>query len=175
MGDALNELFPIIDVENLNAELALLTGWQLGLGSTGQAALAANLNHSQLFNPATSGKIVVVERVDFRAEMNQAIEFITATAGLTTVTGNVIPRDTRQGIIAPLIAEVREVQQVGGLPATGVIVVEDLVTFTLAEKLGLFVLAPGTGITFATSIVNTGFFVNWIWRERVAQPAELNF
>jgi len=175
VNDTLNELFPMIDVENLNAELSLFIGWQLGLCSSELGALAANLNHMQLFNPVDSNKIMVVERVDFRSSTGQQIEFTTSTVALTNDVGNVIPRDTRQGVVAPLATENRNVQQVGGLPQIGLITIQAAIVFTLAEKLGLFVLAPGTGITFATTVVNTSFNVNWFWRERVAEPAELVF
>jgi len=175
VNDTLNELFPTIDVETLNAELGLLSGWRLAFGSTVQTQLAANLNHSQIFNPVGSGQIVVLERVDLFSATAQRIEFVLALTGLASFTSNPNLRDSRVGITTGPIAQLREVQQVGGLPQVGIATIEAGVTFTINEKLGLFVLAPGTGVTFATTIVNSSFNISYLWRERVAQPAELNF
>lgn len=175
VSDALSELFPTLDVETLNLELGLLSGWRFGFSSTVQTQLAANLNHSQIFNPADSGQLVVLERVDLFSATAQRVEFVLATAGLTNLTANEALRDTREGILAPPVAQIRNVQQVGGLPQFGIATIEAGVTFTLNEKKGLFVLAPGTGVTFATTIVNSSLNTSYLWRERAAQPAELKF
>lgn len=175
VGDALNELFPMIDVESVKSELQLLTGTRLGFSSTIQNALAANLNHSQIFNPADSGMLVVLEQIDLLTETQQNIEYALATAGLTNFTANVAFRDTREGILNLPVAQIRDVQQVGGLPQFGLVQGPVGVTITLKDKNGLFVLGPGTGVTFATTLVNTNLQCNYLWRERVAEPAELNF
>ncbi len=175
VNDALNELFPMIDVENLNAELALLTGWRLGFSSTAQNALAANQNLVQLFNPADSSLLVVLERADFRNSVSQIIEYGLATAALTNFTANQAMRDTREGILTSPVAQLREVQQVASIAAFGQFLLQADVTFTMEEKAGLFVLAPGTGITFSTTVVNTTSLIQFLWRERLAEPAELNF
>lgn len=175
VNDVLTELFPMLEVESLNAELGLLSSWRLGFSSTGQGPLAANLNHSQIFNPADSGTIVVLERVDLISVTRQQIEYALATAGLTNLTANHALRDTREGILAQPVAQIRDVQQPGGLPQFGFVEIQPTTTFTLAEKKGLFVLAPGTGVTFATTIVNTTFQVSYMWRERVAEESELQF
>jgi len=175
VNDALTELFPMLDVENLNAELGLLSSWRLGFSSTSQLALAANLNHSQIFNPANSGVIVVLERVDLLSGITQEIRYALATAGLTSTFANRALRDTREGILTAPLAQIREVQQSGGIPLFGFTHVLSNNTFTLEEKKGLFILGPGTGLTFATTTVNTNFKVNYLWRERVAEASELQF
>jgi len=175
VNDALGELFPTIDVESLNAELGLLSGWRLGFGSTDQLASAGNTNHSQLFNPAGSGSLVVLERVDFRTPASAVVRYALATAGLTNFTANVALRDTREGVTVAPLAQLRDVQQPGGVALFGSIVLQAGVTFTIEDKNGLFVLAPGTGLTFATTIQNINFTVNYLWRERVAEASELQF
>jgi len=175
VNDALNELFPVLEVETLNAELSLLTGWRLAFSSTSQVGLAANLNHSQLFNPAESGMLVVLERVDLRVGSAQTIEFALASAGLTNFTANQALRDTRPGITTLPVAQCRDVQQVAGIAGFGRFSLLTGESFLFEDKRGLFVLAPGTGITFATTVVNVSMNITYLWRERVAESAELNF
>ena len=175
VNDALGELFPMIDVETLNAELGLLSSWRLGFASTTQAALAANFNLSQIFNPAASGAIVILERVDFASDVSKQIRFALATAGLTNLTANHALRDTREGILVQPVTQIRDVQQVGGIAQFGSLNIQPGVNFTLNDKNGLFVLGPGTGVTFATTIVNSSLDVNYLWRERVAEASELQF
>ena len=175
VNDALTELFPTIDVETLNAELALPLNWRLGFAGILSPASVGNVNHVQLFNPADSGAIVVLERVDLRADLDMVIEYALATTGLTNLTANHALRDTREGILVQPIAQVRDVQQVGSLPQFGILFGEANVNTTMHDKRGLFVLAPGTGVTFGTTIGNQTSQVSFQWRERVAERSELNF
>ena len=175
VNDALGELFPTLDVETLNAELMLLSSWRLGFSSTAQSPLAANLNHSQIFNPAGSGGITILERVDVLTKTAQEIRFALATAGLTNLTANHALRDTREGILSQPVTQIRDVQQVGGIAQFGIVTLEAAVNFTLEDKNGLFVLGPGTGVTFATTALNTDLQVTYLWRERVAEASELQF
>lgn len=175
VGDALNELFPVIDVEKVPLELLKLSGWRLGLGSSEQAALAANNNLAQLFNPADSGMLVTLTRVFIRTNTTQFIRFTFLESPLTNDVGNVLPRDTRDGLTGGVFAQVRNVQQVGGLPAIGQIFVVGDVGFDLRDQDGFVVLAPGTGIDFSTTVLNTSLQITFMWRERTAQQSELQF
>ena len=175
VNDVLGELFPMIDVENLNAELALLSGTRLGFSSSTQGAIVGSFNHSQLFNPANSNVLIVLERVDFQSNSTQIVFFQITPIALTNQTTNSVLRDTREGLTARMVGQVREVQQVAPLTRTGAIGVVADETFTLDDKRGLFVLGPGRGLTFATSTNNTSLVVNYLWRERVAEVSELNF
>jgi len=175
VNDALGELFPMIDVETLNAELGLLSGWRLGFSSQSAAASAGDQNLIQLFNPADSGMLVVLERADFRNSVSQIIEYGLATTGLANFTANHALRDTREGILVQPVGQVRDVQQVASIASFGQFLLQADVTFTMEEKAGLFVLGPGTGVTFSTTVVNTTSLIQFLWRERVAQASELQF
>ncbi len=175
VGDALNELFPTIEVETLNAELSLLLSWRLGFASQNKLAVAANLNHIQLFNPVGSSHIVVIERIDIRVDADQFVNYALSNLALTNNTSNHALRDTREGILPLPIAQLRDVTQVAGIASFGLTFVQTNIIQTLQDKRGLFVLAPGTGVTFATTALNTGLMCSLLWRERVAEPAELNF
>lgn len=174
VNDALTELFPMVDVEDLKAELALISGSRLAFSSTFQLADPVDLNHSQLFNPTDSNNLIVLERLDIRASIAQNIEYQLATVALADFTANHALRDTRLGIPTAPVGQVRSVEQAGGLAQFGLIW-EDTNGKTIEDKRGLFVLAPGTGLTIATTVANADFIVSYLWRERVAETSELQF
>ncbi|MEE8512906.1 MAG: hypothetical protein V3S36_09695, partial [Acidiferrobacterales bacterium] len=66
VSDSLNELFPHLDVETLNLELQYLATWRPAFGSRDHGPSAGNFGHTQIFNPADSGVLVVVTRVGVR-------------------------------------------------------------------------------------------------------------
>lgn len=175
VNDTLNELFPTLDVESQVAELMFLAGTRRGIATVQINATAAVLNHHQLFNPVGSGLLVTLTRVDIRDSAGQLVEFDTAVAPLTNLTSNPRLRDSRGPLTALPVAQPRNVQQAGGLPAVGSIIVQANVSLRIDDPQGLFVMAPGTGVTFATTVVNTSSQVMFWWRERLAEPAELNF
>jgi len=175
VGDALNELFPMIDVESLVMDLAFLAGSKHGLGTSVLTPSVGNLNHHQLFNPADSGNILTLTQVYLHSSATQQFEYVAATSALSILNGNVIKRDTREGVIAVPVGQIRTVQQAAGLPTIGAIFVVSDVQQLLENNNGLFVLAPGTGVTFASTIANIDSTLTFMWRERVAQAAELNF
>ncbi len=175
VSDSLNELFPFIDVETLNLELQYLGTWRPAFGSHGFAASVGNLNHAQLFNPADSGMIVVPTRVDINVAAIMTFRYIMQVGPILTsaIVGQV--RDTRTGIADRPVGQIRFEQKAGGLAAVGQVLVRANVTFTFEDPRGLFVLIPGTGVTFATTTTNVASGLNFWWKERVAEPAELNF
>lgn len=175
VNDALGELFPVIEVEKVSLELLKLTDWRLGVGSSEQVALAANNNQVQLFNPVDSNMLVVPTHIWIRSATSQFIRFTFLGTPLTNNVGNILPRDTRDGITGGVFAQVRNVQQVGGLPATGQIFVVGNVGFDFNDQDGLAVLAPGTGLNLSTNAVNSSLQVTFFWRERTAQQSELQF
>ena len=175
VSDALSELFPVLELESLKTELQLLGKTRLAFGNTTLLASVGDLNHHQLFNPVDSGMLVVLERMDINSATSQLIEYGLATVALADFTANQAFRDTREGILQPVVAQARDVQQVGSIARFGAFRIIANTTFTMQDKQGLFLLAPGTGITFASVTANTVTNVTFQWRERVAQPAELNF
>jgi len=174
VSDSLNELFPTLNVETLVAELQLLKGTRIAFGSLNHPASAGDLNHVQVFNPVDSGMIVTVDMVNIRASAVQEIRYAIVSTALADSTGNPTIRDTRVPAFLPS-AELRSVQQVGGIPLQGSYLVGANITRTLKNDFGLFVLSPGFGIQFATTLANTASIFSFFWRERTAEPAELNF
>lgn len=175
VNDTLNELFPVLEVETLNAELAFLAKWRLAFSSVSHLASVGDVNIAQLFNPVGSGVLVVLERIDLRAGAAMNIEYTVSNTPLTNFTANQAMRDTREGILMQPLGQCRDVQQVASLAQFGLFFVEAAVTFTMQDKRGLFVLEPGSGVEFGTTVANVASLIGFQWRERLAEPAELNF
>lgn len=177
VAETIAELFPMFDVENLPAELLFLSGWILGQGAEQRTAVVAERSLIQIFNPVDSGKLTVLTRVDLTTSnvIGQQVRFGTTTTALALDVGNVIPRDTRAGIIAPLVTQVRSQTQPGNFGRFGLIHIVTGQNQTLEDQNGIVVLAPGTGWTVATTVVNSELTASFFWRERVALPSELNF
>lgn len=174
VSETLGELFPVFDVENLPLELMLLSGWTLGQGVGDKIAVAARFSKVQLFNPATSGKLIVLTRVDLTTSAAQLLRYSLAETALALDTGNVVARDTREGITGAGVGQMRTEDTPGGVAAFGQFFLTTNVSFPFTEPHGLFVLAPGTGITFSCTTANTTLRGNFLWRERVALESELN-
>lgn len=174
--EVLPTLFPTLDVElGQYAELMLLQGTRLGLGAVDLLPIVGEVNHSQLFNPVGSGLLVVPTHVVFYSSARQFFRWNFAVAALTTDVGNTGLRDTRE--LGGPVAQIRSVQQAGGAPLTWeMIVATDVagVTQTLENQSGLAVLAPGTGMTFTSTLANTQTTVAFLWRERIAEESELS-
>lgn len=175
VAEALAELFPVIEVESVPLELMRLTGWRLGMASDVRVAQAVLNNQGQLFNPADSGKLVVLERVDVQSDTAQHIEYDVGSNALTVDVGNTRARDTRDGIGSILIAQNRHVSQAGTIATIGSLFIEADVMFTLAPPQGICVLAPGTGFVITTTVQNTSMIRTFLWREREAEASEVNF
>lgn len=174
VNDVLTELFPMVDVENVPIELMLYSGWRHGMASNGNAAVALNFVLSQIFNPAASGIITVPTRLDIWSATAQVIGYALTDTALASLISNDEQRDSRIGIGRSATSEIRTAVQVAAVARSGFLLLVADTVFTLQDGTGLFVLAPGTGVTFFTTVLNTDFNVNYLWRERVAQPSELN-
>lgn len=176
VSDALGELFPTIDVENVPGELLLLAGTRLGMGSVSLAASAGNFGKAQIFNPVGSGLIVTVTTVSWSRGTAGTIRMANNHAELSTLVSDTnLLRDTRVGTGSVAASELRsdfdptQIDAVIQMKHTGD------VTLILTEPNGLAVLGPGTGFTIAPDSLNVDFLCSFWWRERVAEPSELSF
>jgi len=175
VNDALTELFPVIDLERVPAELLLLGNWRTGLGGAQVAAEVASTSRIQLFNPVDSGHLVVITRIDFSTVITAVIEADTVNIPLTINAGGANFRDTRSGVATTPVAQIRTQLDATGVAPTWIVLGLFNVNNTLQDDNGVAVLAPGTGWVMAPNIPNQSFFCSFFWRERVAEPSELNF
>jgi len=175
VSDALGELFPTIDVENVPGELLMLSGTRIAMATSQLGVLAANRNLHQLFNPADSQVLLVVTKLLLRSNVAELMRLAITNAALTTATGNEVLRDTRLGVAALAVGQNRTVQQAGGVAAHMEFQVEANITLKLEDENSLFVLFPGTGVTLASTSLGVSTTAGWWWRERVFEGAEAQF
>jgi len=175
VSDALGELFPTIDVEQVPAELLMLSGTRLAMATSQLNILAANRNLHQLFNPADSQVLLVLTKLLVRQNAAGLMRLALTNVALTTATGNEVLRDTRLGVTARAVGQNRTVQQAGGVAAHMEFQVEANVSLKLEDQNALFVLFPGTGVTLASTSLGVSTTVGWWWRERVFEEAENQF
>jgi len=174
VNDTLNELFPVLDVENVPGELLYLSGMRLSWCGSALQASVGNTNHHQLFNPAGSQVLATITGVHIHSTTNQSFRMAATTTALANSVGNVILRDLRNLTDVPSCQN-RNVQQAGGIPLITEWRALASVMLHIADPNGIQVLFPGTGLTVATVGTNIVSTVNWFWRERVFEPAEVNF
>lgn len=175
VAEVLSELFPVIDVERIPAELLFLAGWRIGVGSAQLAAEAASVSKIQLFNPIDSGHLITLTRVDFATTATTIVEATTILAALTISSPGAILRDTRIGESVGTVGQIRTQVDATGLPATWQARTLQNVNHVIADDNGVAVLAPGTGYTIAPQVVNQFIIASFLWRERPAEPSELQF
>jgi len=173
VNDALTELFPMIDVENVPAELLLLSGTRLCMGTAFLGAGGAGMFSTFfLANPAASGVIARVMTIAIRALGTQEI-VIGPSQNSSAAIGATAFSDTRvfgEGTVLGI-------QGANNNLAVG----STFFKFShLANGTTFFeppaaiaVLAPGGRLSVGGD-ENAGLDCSFIWVERVAQPSELS-
>jgi len=176
VAESLSELFPVLDVETLPAELLFLNGTRLAFGSVNLGASAAEFSKIQLFNPPGSGMLVTLTSAYFNTSgAAVSIEASFSSAALATPVGNAPLRDTRTGVAVLPVATINQEQDASGIPSFIQFRLNSIDTLKITDPNGIVVLAPGTGITWAPQIVNNALMATFFWRERVTVASELNF
>jgi len=173
VGEALEDLFPVLDVESGPMELLRTTGWKFGMGSHNRISAAATTNVQGIFNPVGSGHLVVVT---FAAYFGPSQD-VTFGPYFTALTESSLPgaeRDTRAGVIRGTVARIQR-EDDAAASAFGIANTPTDTPFILSDQNGVAVLAPGTGFQFSLATVATQLKTTWLWRERVALNSELNF
>jgi len=173
--EVLPELFPTLDVENLPLELRLLNGWRSAMIEVERLAGVGDVVAANLFNPAASGVIGVVERVWWRVNATDNVEFDIVQNTLSGGQTKGLFRDSRLGGSrqSSLFATTQT-----GIGTDGIqrfFTIADEVE-TMQDDRGLFVLSPGNALQVGyAGVTNKLLQVNFQWRERTALSSELNF
>jgi len=174
VSESISELFPMIDVENVPAELLLLGGTQLCMGQTRTPAVAAEFAQSMVRNPLDSNTIITITEVQvFSPAVNGARAGLTnnvfGTAGTQTI------RDGRRGPAGvPVGVCLSDSLLVAG-PLFYRFQLNGFDNTVLGGNNDVAVLAPGTAYAVSNGIANVDLNVGWLWRERPAEESELQF
>lgn len=175
LNEILGELFPVIDVEDVPAELLALGGTRLFLGRTVQAAVAAVFQQSQVFNPVDSGNLLVVTRFAVDSTTAQNVSFGVTTTELAVNTDIVRYQDTRLDPTTPPVALVKTDTSGAVSPIHGRLRLLANVSTIIETPKGQTVLSPGHGFTVTAGLVNTDLGCTFWGYERVAERSELVF
>jgi len=173
VNDALTELFPMFDVENVPAELLLLMGTRLCLGGESLSAPGVTLfNQAMLRNPVGSGALITLLEIQVSSTVAQRYVWgpTLNTFANAEPTAFVDGRVFGQGTVGQVLTEALLV--VG--PEFGTVRVQGNTPLKLAVPRGLAVLSPGTAFAISTTSADTALHLTFTWIERTAQPSELN-
>lgn len=178
VNDTLNELFPTFDVENMPAEMLALSGTRVAFGGGVVSSAPAEAPTMQIFNPAGSSMLMTVTKVLLSHNVTATTIGrwgITSTA-LPTAIDTEVFRDTRFGLDASSLpaGQVRTQSAAALANATGQTRLLPNVPFQLDDENGLAVLIPGSGFEIGIAALQSVISVTFYWRERVAEPSELN-
>ena len=172
--ETLSELFPMIDVENVPAELLILGGWRTAFTTKSLGPTAGQTSRAGIFNPAGSGLIVVLTDVFLDTDVAVVLAYSTSTTQLTVDQFSGVPRDGRNGVAVNTGAKVAQ-QLTGNTVQRGRLIIEANKTFHHHATNELAVLPPGTGFEYGTVLDNLRLGATFFWRERTALGSELNF
>lgn len=174
VSNALEDLFPTLEVESAPMELLRAGGWTFGTGSVARTAAAGQTNNLALFNPADSGHLIVLTKFIFYA--NPSADMVMGPI-FTSLTGSSLTgaqRDTRDGEIKGTVGRIQH-QDNAAASLFGLFRAVSNVNFILEDPNGIAVLAPGSGWQLHNPVVAATMRASFFWRERVAEPEELNF
>lgn len=163
----------MIDVENTPMELMFLNRNVPVMAASLLAGVAAEIPKIQVFNPVDSGTLLTVTSVFISVETASFVEMDLTNVAIATPVATKV-RDTRAGHQTLALGELRVESSAGGIPTSWGQELEALKPLSIEDQNGICVLAPGTGLTVDTAETNRALRVSFFWRERVAEPAELN-
>lgn len=174
VSETLGEVFPTLDIERVPIELLKLSGWILGAAGISRTSGVGETVGVQLLNPAGSGKIIIPTSIWYTLGAASLTFFgFTEVALATAVVGR--QRDTREGVLAQTAGILRSGDDPAAPIAGGLFRTIANETRMFHDQNGLAVLGPGTALTIVPTATNLRADAMFFWRERVAEPSELNF
>ena len=173
VNDALGELFPMIDVENVPAELLVLGGSRLAIGRVVLPANVGFFANAFLRNNTGSGVLGRVEQVAVWSSVAQNI-VIGPTQNSSVASGNRGFLDGR--VFGEGTALVTQGNNNFGVIGSDFfrVAVDGVNTTFWTPPSAAMVISEGTALSVSAGTNNTTIQVGFVWIERVAQPSELN-
>lgn len=171
-----SELVGQVVVQEWSTEMYKLRGDNLAVAMGAIGPIALEFSHIKIRNPQLSGNLVIVERLMITTGANltvvAAFEGI-EIAGFTPIATSF--RDSRSNsatLVGNTVAVVSTNTDLAQLGGTAVARWQVLSTDSKESAFPL-VLGPGSGMIIRAATVNIGLRVTLFWRERVAEPSEL--
>ena len=173
VADALTELFPMIDVENIPAELLLLSGSRLCMARVVvNAGGATFFGHILLRNPGNSSVVARLIQVVIWSDTAQRM-VIGPTVNSGTASGNRAFADGRvfgEGTVLTTHGDNNSLVVGSDFYRIAVNGVDSVIW---EPPVAAMVITPATALSVSNGTDNTNLHVSFLWVERVAQPSEL--
>jgi len=178
----LEDVFPIIDLENLQPDAWRWAGWNICAVGDFVGGGAGNTTRISLDNPPDSGHVIVLTKLIVASDLGQDLRGSLADVAARAPTAVANFRDTRTdpttqvpvgqlfGEIAIAVPPEPEVMRLpvsttGGVGAVGIHLILDVSD-------GVVVLGPGTQFRIRAFLPDSGITASFWWRERPLDPAE---
>jgi len=172
-----SELVGQIVVQEWEPEFYKLRNENLCMARASQAPVAAEFGHCKIRNPELTGTLVILEQIWLRAASDMVFDFATEGVEIAGFTQEETAfRDLRSGGLTAVgvtkadVSIDTNVAMVGG-DSVGRVTVLALDSKTLEFPV---ILPPGFGFIVRANTVNVGITVTFLWRERAAEPSELD-
>jgi len=174
VNDALTELFPMIDVENVPAELLLLSGSKLAMGRANLIGGGATFfGIAFLRNNGATGVLGRVMEIEVFSTTAQRI-LIGPTQNSAAAVGATAFADGRVfGEGTTLVTQGANNNLVSGSDFYR-LGIDGIESKTWRPPGAGMVISPGTALSVSATVDNTDLTVSFVWVERIAQPSELN-
>jgi len=164
--EAIPELFPMIDLERIPAELLWLAGWRMAWGGINAVGAAGEQPSTQLLNPAGSGKMITVTDFNVSSNASAVVNWTTTNVVFPTTVSPELFRDTRRGASAKPIGQIRTFSNPGFTVASNITRIIASVPFHFRDDNAVAVLFPGTALEIGSQTAAGTLTVNFVWRER---------
>jgi len=170
----LPDVFPTIDVEDLQPDGWKLSGWDLCVGFDARVPGAGLMARFALENIVGTNVIAVLERIDIAVGADAFVTIETNSAGTVltgTDNGTRRIRDFRPNTDGLPILAVTSNDTIPGSPVSQFKILADT-THTVELDNSIAVIAPASMIVVRIGTANVRGDVTFWWRERPMDPAE---
>lgn len=175
VGELITDLLPTFDVENMPAELLLLSGTRIAFGGGTLAGAAGTAPKMQLFNPAGSDHLITLTSVIASCDNGIVLRWGRTLTALSSGIGTETFRDSRLIITGLPVGEIRQEAAAALATATNQTLVLANSPLYISDPNDLIVLAPGEGWEIGSGNNNVQIYTSFVWRERTAEQSELQF
>lgn len=149
------------EVSVINGEIQRVKAGGAFIGYAAASAVPGQMSHNQLWNPAGSGKNLILTKISVLPSTSAAIGLGTSVAALLALTG--AAGSKKLGGAAPL-AELRGATYAAlqGIQVGNFSIVSGSMDFSFSEPL---VAPPGNGVIIFSSLVNINLYTTFQWFE----------
>jgi len=174
LSESLGDVFPILDLENLPAELLLLRGWRKFSAFATQVAVAAQTTALQLVVPDANTNLVVVEKLIIKVQTASNVTIGTNVAAFTEL-ANVNNQDTRSPEASNAHVRLAGTNNAATTANGAILRLTTGVDREFEVPGGIAVLGPGGVFSVIVSTGDLDLTVSFFGRERIAEPSEVSF